>query len=207
MYLLSLLEGHGVLSYADVTDWYDPAQTSRLLICMDSLWKNKTPPRYDFVWVDEIHEVIGSLVSLKVKAPGSGRWAVFDALKAMLSTSPRVLLTSASADEAVRDMCVSCGLEAYWQMNGEPLLMHIKYELSHYDSSEVAFRQINDALEAGKKIVLPCAEQKDLESILEHIKQNSRTRRLCESMVLCRGALVSRRWHGRARLSMTFSAI
>jgi hypothetical protein len=133
--------------------------------------KNKNPPRYDFVWVDEIHEVIGSLVSLKVKAPGSGRWAVFDALKAMLSTSPRVLLTSASADEAVRDLCDACGLEAYWQMNGEPLLSHLKYELSHYDSSEVAFRQIDDALEAGKKIVLPCAEQKDLESILEHIKQ------------------------------------
>ena len=90
----------------------------------------------------------------------------------MLSTSPRVLLTSASADEAVLDLCQACDLDApHWQMNGEPLLSHIKYELSHYDSQEVAYRQICDALESGKKIVLPCSEQKDLESILEHIKQ------------------------------------
>ncbi len=101
MYLLSLLEGSRANSYTDVTDWSDQSQTGRLLCCIDSLWKNKNPPRYDFVWVDEVHEVIGSLCTLKIRAPGSGRWAVFGALKSMLSSAGRVLLTSAPADEAV----------------------------------------------------------------------------------------------------------
>ncbi len=55
-------------------------------------------------------------------------------------------------------------------MNTTPLLSHIEYEMCHYDCPEVAFRRIDDAQRDGKKIVLPCAEQKDLESILEHIR-------------------------------------
>ena len=55
MYLLLLLDGHGATGYTDVTDWSDHAQTGRLLVCIDSFWKKKPPPRYVFVWVDEIH--------------------------------------------------------------------------------------------------------------------------------------------------------
>ncbi len=113
--------------------------------------------------------MIGSLCSLKVKAPGSGKWDVFLALQRTLTAAKRVLFTSAQADVAAKELCQCSDLVPHYQMNTESFLSHLCYELCHYDSSEIGYQRIFDALQDDKKIALPCSEQKDLEAILEHI--------------------------------------
>ena len=70
-YLYSLLKDQGFLLYSLVEDWEN---VKKLIICIDSLWKVPPAIKFDLVWIDEVHEMIGSLCSLKVKAPGSGKW-------------------------------------------------------------------------------------------------------------------------------------
>ncbi len=119
--------------------------TNKLRICIDSLWKVPSTIEFDLVWIDEVHEMIRSLCTLKVKAPESGRWDVFLALQRTLSTAKRCLLTSAQADVAVTELCDISGLAPQFQMNAVTLLSHLCYELCHYDSSEVGYRRIEDA--------------------------------------------------------------
>ena len=146
-YLYGLLKDHDFELYSLIEDWDN---VKKLIICIDSLWKVPPTIKFDLVWVNEVHEMIGSLCTLKVKAPGSGRWDVFLALQRTLLTAKRCLLTSAQDDVAVKELCDICGLTPHFQINAVSLLSHLTYELCHYDSPEIGYRRIENALCSGK---------------------------------------------------------
>ncbi len=66
-YLYGLLKDHDFELYSLIEDWDN---VKKLIICIDSLWKVPPTINFNLVWIDEIHEMIGSLCTLKVKAPG-----------------------------------------------------------------------------------------------------------------------------------------
>ena len=57
------------------------------------------------------------------------------------------------------------GVEPHRQMNEKPLLTHLKYRIVHYDSPDVGYQIILDAIRDGDNVVIACAEQTDLEAL------------------------------------------
>ena len=148
----------GFQLYSDVTTNIETA--TRLVICVDSLWKveNRT---WDLVAVDEITEVIKQMCSLKTKAPGSGRWAVWSTLREMFANAPRIVLMSAQADETAKKLLGECGVSAHWRQNAEPLLSHMRCSFFHSDHPESGYGRLIADLDEGGSVVVPCAEQED----------------------------------------------
>jgi hypothetical protein len=70
----------------------------------------------------------------------------------------------------VKNFLDECGVQCHWQMNKDPMLGHLRYEIVHYEQGikgkERGYRRLFDEIRHGKKVAIPCAEQKDLQ-ILE----------------------------------------
>ena len=147
---------------ADTTDFEN---ATRLVICIDSLWKVQCE-EFDLVCIDEVPEVIKQLCGLKTKHPSSGKWNVWMKLRTIMRNAKRFLLMSAQADSLVKHFLDKCHLTAHWCQNKIPLLSHLHYEFAHFEAAEMGYRKLVEALEAGMKVAVPCAEQKDLNCTL-----------------------------------------
>ena len=134
---------------------------TRLVICIDSLWKVQCE-EFDLVCIDEVPEVIKQLTGLETKHPSSGKWNVWMKLRTIMRNAKRFLLMSAQADSLVKHFLDKCHLTAHWCQNKTPLLSHLHYEFAHFEAAEMGYRRLIEALEANMKVVVPCAEQKDL---------------------------------------------
>lgn len=143
---------------ADTTDFEN---ATRLVICIDSLWKVQCE-EFDLVCIDEVPEVIKQLCGLKTKHTSSGKWNVWMKLRTIMRNAKRFLLMSAQADSLVKHFLDKCHLTAHWCQNKVPLLSHLHYEFAHFEAAEMGYRKLVEALEAGMKVAVPCAEQKDL---------------------------------------------
>ena len=120
---------------------------------------------FDLVCIDEVPEVIKQMSGLETKHPSSGKWNVWMKLRTIMRNAKRFLLMSAQADSLKHFLC-KCHLTAHWCQNKVPLLSHLHYEFAHFEAAEMGYRRLIEALEAGMKVVVPCAEQKDLSCIL-----------------------------------------
>jgi len=143
---------------ADTTDF---EIATRMVICIDSLWKVQCE-EFDLVCIDEVPEVIKQLCGLNTKHPSSGKWNVWMKLRTIMRNAKRFLLMSAQADSLVKHFLDKCHLTAHWCQNKIPLLSHLHYEFAHFEAAEMGYRKLVEALEAGMKVAVPCAEQKDL---------------------------------------------
>ena len=138
---------------------------TRLVICINSLWKVQCE-EFDLVCMDEVPEVIKQMSGLETKHPSSGKWNVWIKLRTIMRNAKRFLPTSAQADSLVKHFLCKCHLNAHWCQNKVPLLSHLHYETAHFEAAEVGYRRLIEALEPGMKVVVPCAEQKDLSCTL-----------------------------------------
>ena len=169
---------------------------TRLVICIDSLWKVQCED-FDLVCIDEVPEVIKQLTGLETKHPSSGKWNVWMKLRTIMQNAKRFLMMSAQADSLVKHFLDKCHLTAHWYQNKMPLLSHLHYEFAPFEAAEMGYRRLIGALEAGMKVVVPCAEQKDLTCTLLEMK-----RRFPEKIVPSHRRVNARRGktrRGRAR--------
>jgi hypothetical protein len=154
------------LGFRYYTDKDACKDAERLVICIDSLWK-VTNEEWDLVAIDETPEVIKQLCSLKTKKNGSGKWETWEKLRKCTQDSSHVICLSAQADTPVKNFLDECGVQCHWQMNKDPMLGHLRYEIVHYEQGikgkERGYRRLFDEIRDGKKVAIPCAEQKDLQ--------------------------------------------
>ena len=118
------------------------------------------------VCIDEVPEVIKQMCGLETKHPSTGKWNVWMKLRTVMRNAKRFLLVSAQADSLVKHFLDKCHLTAHWCQNKVPLLSHLHYEFAHFEAAEMGYRKPVEALEAGMKVAVPCAEQKDLSCTL-----------------------------------------
>jgi len=167
------IEFHNVLAGLGFDLYTDPdvdvANSTRLIICIDSLHKNNNEC-YDLVIIDEVTEVVKQMCGLKCKAYGSGRWTTWSKIRIIMANASRSLLLSAQADTLVNEFLSECGVKAHWQQNGESPLSHLHYVIKHYNHTDMGYRELVDALEEDKKIVCPCAEQRDMRALFGHVQ-------------------------------------
>ena len=157
--MTTYLAALGFQLYSSNTTNFEHA--TRLVICIDSLWKVQCE-EFDLVCIDEVPEVIKQLTGLETKHPSSGKWNVWMKLRTIMRNAKRFLLMSAQADSLVKHFLDKCHLTAHWCQNKTPLLSHLHYEFAHFEAAEMGYRRLIGALEANMKVVVPCAEQKDL---------------------------------------------
>ena len=150
---------------SDTTDF---EKATRLVICIDSLWKVQCE-QWDLVVIDEIPEVLKQMCSLKMKKAASGKWNVWRKLRSIVRDAKRFLLMSAQADSLVKLFLDRCHVTAHWQQNSTPLLGDLTYEIVHHEDPEVGYQIIEQALQEDKKIVVPCAEQGDLQGAFARV--------------------------------------
>ena len=141
---------------------------TRLVICIDSLWKVQCE-QWDLVVIDETPEVIKQMCGLKMKKSTSGKWNVWHKLRSIMRDAKRFLLMSAQADSLVKLFLDRCHVTAHWQQNSEPLLGNLTYEIVHHENPEVGYQLLEQALQEDKRIVVPCAEQGDLQGVFARI--------------------------------------
>ena len=87
-------------------------------------------------------------------------------LRTVMRNAKRFLLMSAQADSLGKHFLDKCHVTAHWCQNKVPLLSHLHYEFAHFEAAEMGYRKLVEALQAGMKVAVPCAEQKDLNCTL-----------------------------------------
>jgi len=143
----------------------------RWIACIDSLHRFHHVNNYHLAAVDEFTETIQSMTNLKTKTVGSGKWEVHYKLQTLLKESESVVLMSAQADRIEKEYLDEIGVDVHWQMNAAKPLKELKYEFSHFEDKVHEFKPIFDALDSDKKIVIPCSENCDLQTVLSLLQK------------------------------------
>ncbi len=143
----------------------------RWIVCIDSLHRFMDVTNYHLAAVDEFTETIQSMTRLETKGLGSGKWEVSKKLQTLLNKSENVVLMSAQADKVEKDYLDGIGVDLHWQMNEAKPLDQLQYEFSHFENESHEFKPIYEALDEGKKVVIPCSEKDDLLKVLKVLEE------------------------------------
>jgi hypothetical protein len=146
----------------------------RLICCVNSVWKIASSTKFSVVFIDEITEVVKSLL-----APVQRAANVWDRLCSVVEACPRVVVMSAHADEETKMLLdnIVPGRAQKWQMNDIKSERGIEMLTG---GRQALLARIIECCSNGEHLSVPCAEKKDMQMLYDEVCEALPDMKFCQ---------------------------